>query len=282
MYPVPLPARPAVRIGYQLLLWGALALWLLPLAAVMLTSVRTAADIAASNFWGWPTETALIENYRSVFTKTNMLRYFVNSILITVPSVAVALLISSLAGYALAVYRFRANFFVFAMFIAGNFIPFQVLMIPVRDLMLDMGLYNTRSGLVLFHIAFQIGFCTFFLRGFIRQLPYELFDAARVDGASELRIYWQIVLPLILPALAALAVLEFTFIWNDFFWGLVLAPDDSARPITVGLQSLKGTYRAQWQLLSAGSIVAALPPVIMFFLLQRHFIAGLTLGATKG
>ena len=282
MFPAALPVGGPVRPLYHILLWSSLALWLLPLGAIMLTSVRTAADVAAANFWTLPEETAAIENYTEIFARTNMLRYFWNSIVITVPSVACALLLSSMAGYALAAFRFRLNFLVYAMFIAGNFIPFQILMIPVRDLSLQLGLYDTRFGLALFHVAFQTGFCTFFLRGFIRQLPRELLEAARSEGVAEWRIYVCIVLPLILPALAALAVLEFTFIWNDFFWGLILAPDDDSRPVTVGLQTLKGTYRAQWHLLSAGSIVAALPPVILFFLLQRHFISGLTMGATKG
>lgn len=282
MFPAPLPARAAPRFAYHGLLWFTLALWLLPLAAVLLTSARTAADIASANYWTFPTETALIDNYRSIFVDANLLRYFINSVLITLPAVFFALLFSSMAGYALAVHRFRANFLVYAMFIAGNFIPFQILMIPVRDFSLQLGLYDTKLGLAIFHIAFQTGFCTFFLRGFIRQLPHELFEAARAEGVAEWRIYCSIVMPLILPALAALAVLVFTFIWNDFFWGLILAPNDDARPITVGLQALKGTYRAQWQLLSAGSVIAALPPVVLFFMLQKHFISGLTMGATKG
>ncbi len=105
------------------------------------------------------------------------------------------------------------------MFIAGNFVPFQILMVPVRDLTLDMGLYNTKTGLVLFHIAFQTGFCTLFMRNFIRALPYELIEAARVEGVAEWRIFWYVVLPLMKPALAALAVLIFTFIWNELFLG---------------------------------------------------------------
>lgn len=282
MFPAPLPNRAGPRFAYHALLWPALALWLLPLGAVLLTSARTAADIAAANYWGLPEETALIENYRSIFVEANLLRYFANSVVITLPAVFFALLFSSMAGYALAAFRFRANFAVYAMFIAGNFIPFQILMIPVRDFSLQMGLYDTRAGLALFHIAFQTGFCTFFLRGFIRELPRELLEAARAEGVPEWRIYCHVVMPLIMPALAALAVLVFTFIWNDFFWGLILAPDDDSRPITVGLQALKGTYRAQWHLLSAGSVIAALPPVILFFMLQKHFVAGLTMGATKG
>jgi multiple sugar transport system permease protein len=120
------------------------------------------------------------------------------------------------------------------------------------------------------------------MRNFIRALPFELIESARVEGVAEWRIFVYIVLPLMRPAIAALAVLVFTFIWNDFFWATVLTTSQETQPVTAGLSSLNGQWIAQWQLVSAGSIMAALPPVIMFFLMQRHFIAGLTLGATKG
>ncbi len=155
-------------------------------------------------------------------------------------------------------------------------------MIPVRNLTISMGMYDTVWALILFHIAFQAGFCTLFMRNFIKALPHELIEAARVEGASEFKIFFHVVLPLVRPAMAALAVLIFTFIWNDYFWALTLVQSDDVRPITVGLTALKGQWVASWQLISAGSIVAALPPVVMFFTMQKHFIAGLTLGATKG
>ena len=142
-------------------------------------------------------------------------------------------------------------------------------------------MYDSKWGLICFHTAFQTGFCTFFIRGFIQALPNELIESARVEGANEFHVFWKVILPLIRPALAALAVLEFTFIWNDFFWAVCLVQSDAARPLTVGLQALRGQWVASWQLISAGSIVAALPPVILFFLLQKHFIAGLTMGVVK-
>jgi multiple sugar transport system permease protein len=212
-----------------------------------------------------------------------MAQFILNSVLITLPAVAFTLALAAMAGYALAKYRFRGNTLLFAVFIAGNFVPFQILMIPVRTLMIDVfPLYDTRWALIVFHTAFQLGFCTLFLRNFIRQLPDALIESARLEGITEIRIFWHIVLPLVRPALAAVAVLEFTFVWNDYFWALVLVQSDEVRPVTAGLQSLQGMWVASWQLISAGSIVAAIPPIAMFFLMQRHFIAGLTLGATKG
>jgi len=282
MFPEPIQKAPFFARGsYRIILYVVLIVWLLPLIGVLLTSFRSLADINSGNYWGWPTEFALVENYTQVFTVTPMIQYFINSLVITIPTVVGTLTLSSLAGYSLAKHRFRGNFLIFALFIAGNFVPAQILMIPVRNLTLNLGVYDTKMGLILFHTAFQTGFCTFFLRGFIKEIPHELVESARIEGASEFRVYWNIILPLLLPALAALAVLEFTFIWNDYFWALVLVQGDEARPITLGIQALRGRWTASWHLISAGSIVAALPPVIMFFMLQKHFIAGLTMGAIK-
>jgi len=283
MFPTPIEKRSLpFNISYRVAVWIALILWLLPLIAVLLTSARSSADLNAGNYWGIPTQWMLVQNYEQVFTQTPMLRYLLNSIIITVPAVIGAVSLSTLAGYSLAKFKFRGRMGLFATFIAGNFVPFQILMIPVRDLTIHMGLYDTASGLILFHIAFQTGFCTLFMRNFIVGLPDELIEAARVEGVSEWKIFRHIVLPLVRPALAALAVLIFTFVWNDYFWALVLVQSDDVRPITAGIAALKGQWMASWQLISAGSIVAALPPVMLFFAMQRHFIAGLTLGATKG
>ena len=282
MFPDPIQkASFLARGSYRIILYVTLIVWMLPLAGVFLTSFRSLADINSGNYWGWPSEFALVENYTQVFTVTPMIQYFFNSLVITIPTVIGTLLLSSLAGYSLAKHRFRGNFLIFALFIAGNFMPAQILMIPVRNLTLNLGVYDTKLALILFHTAFQIGFCTFFLRGFIKELPHELVESARIEGASEFIVYWKIILPLIMPALAALAVLEFTFIWNDYFWALVLVQGDEARPVTLGIQALRGRWTASWHLISAGSIVAALPPVVLFFILQKHFITGLTMGAIK-
>ena len=282
MFPRPIQrASPPSQIAYKVALPIALVIWLLPLIAVAITSVRSAGDITAGNYWGWPTSINVIENYTAIFQNSPIGQYIFNSFKVTIPTVVGTLVLSCMTGFALGVYNFRAALPLFFMFIAGNFIPFQILMVPVRDLSLQMGVYNTTLGLVLFHVAFQTGFCTLFMRNFIKALPRELIEAARVEGVSEYRIFWYVVLPLIRPAIAALAVLVFTFIWNDYFWATVLTQSADTQPVTAGLYSLNGQWVAAWHLVSAGSIVAALPPVLMFFLMQRHFIAGLTLGAVK-
>ncbi|MFD1625131.1 carbohydrate ABC transporter permease [Azospirillum griseum] len=269
-------------MAYPLLLPIALIVWLLPLIGVAVTSVRPVADLAAGNYFGLPSGFAGVENYTAVFRDSPIGLYILNSFKVTVPTVIGAVALSCLSGFALAVYRFRGGTVLFFLFVAGNFIPFQILMVPVRDLTLSMGLYDTVTGLVLFHVAFQTGFCTLFMRNFIVGLPFALIEAARVEGVSEWRIFRFVVLPLMRPAIAALSVLIFTFVWNDYFWATVLVQGQQAMPVTAGLYSLNGQWVAAWHLVSAGSLVAALPPVAMFFLMQRHFIAGLTLGATKG
>lgn len=282
MFPKPIESTSRTwQIGYQVLVPVVLILWLLPLIAVAIFSIKPDADFTNGNYWGPPSSFELINNYYKVFFESDMLRYMLNSILITIPTVIGAIALSSLTGFALGVYKFKGNLLIFFMFIAGNFVPFQILMVPVRDLTVSMNLYDTKTGLVLFHIAFQTGFCTLFMRNFIRQLPKELIEAARVEGVAEWRIFWYVVLPLMKPALAALAVLIFTFIWNDYFWAVVLTQGPDAQPVTAGITSFNSQFRAAYHLMSAGSIVAALPPVLMFFLMQKHFIAGLTLGAVK-
>lgn len=283
MFPIPIDKwNPFTRRAYKLTLPLALLIWLLPMIAVLVTSVRSTEELSEGNYWGWPKHFAMFDNYREALTTSPMLHYFWNSVLITVPAVVGSIALAAMAGFALAIYRFRGNSTLFATFVAGNFVPVQVLMIPVRDLSLQLGLFNTVSALILFHVSFQTGFCALFLRNFIKQLPFELVEAARIEGANEWTVFFKIVLPLIRPALAALAILVFTFVWNDYFWALCLTQGDDAAPITVGVAALKGQWTTAWNLVSAGSILAALPSVAMFFAMQKHFVAGLTFGATKG
>ncbi|MEL7098922.1 MAG: carbohydrate ABC transporter permease [Pseudomonadota bacterium] len=281
MFPRPLtPASPR-GIAYQAFLPFALLIWLLPLIAIFLTSIRPGTDINAGNVFGWPSSFEMLENYTAVFTQSQAAMYLLNSFMITIPATLISVALACLAGYALAIYRFRVALPLFFLFVAGNFVPFQILMVPVRDMSVQTGLYDTIAGQYLFHAAFQTGFCTLFMRNFIKALPFDLIESARIEGVAEWRIFWYVVLPLVRPAIAALAVLIFTFVWNDFFWANVLTQGESAKPITAGVRALNGQFVNNWHLVSAASLMAAIPPVLMFFLMQRHFIAGLTLGAVK-
>ncbi|TGS14342.1 carbohydrate ABC transporter permease [Mesorhizobium sp. M2E.F.Ca.ET.209.01.1.1] len=283
MYPRPIPED--ARVQRALYLGGValvVILWLLPLLAVMLTSIRSNEELMAGNYWGWPQKFSLIENYKAVFEQTAMLRFFLNSLLITIPSVIGVLILSTLTGFVLSRYPFRGSNLIFALFVGGNFLPAQIMMIPVRDLMVRLGLYDTVYALIIFHIAFQTGFATLFMRNFIAALPGELFQAARAEGASPFQTLRHVVVPLVRPALAALAILTFTFVWNDYFWAIVLTQSDAVKPVTAGLNNLRGEWTSAWNIVSAATIFVALPPVVMFFMMQKHFVAGLTMGAVKG
>lgn len=284
MFPTPIQrTSPATRVLYRVVLLGLLVAWLLPMLAILVTSIRGNEDIIAGNYWGWPTEFRMWDNYSEVFNpeRSPMLRYFLNSVMITLPSVTMAIFFSAMAGYTLAIHRFRGRILLYAVFIAGNFVPFQILMIPVRTLFANLDLLDTLWALIIFHTAFQIGFATFFLRNFIADLPMALVESARIEGATEFGVFFRVILPLIRPALASLGVLLFTFVWNDFFWALTLVQSDRARPITFGLQALRGQWSISWNLIAAGSVIAAIPSVLVFFVLQKQFIAGLTFGGVK-
>ena len=185
MFPYPIEKQPILnQYRYRIFLYLSIITWLLPLIAIMLISVRSLSDLNAGNYWGVPTEIHFLQNYSEVFVRSPMARFFLNSLIITIPTTLITLLISSMSGFSLAIHKFRLNMIIFAAFIAGNFIPFQILLVPVRSITIQFGIYDTWLALILFHIAFQSGFCTFFLRNFIKELPFELIEAARADGAS--------------------------------------------------------------------------------------------------
>lgn len=255
-------------------------LWLLPVIAAFITSFRTMDDIAINGFWSIPRALSL-RNFEEAWTNAQVNKYLLNSFIITIPSLFGMLFLSSMSAYALARFKFRGNLFFYFMYVAGTMLPFQILLLPVFRLTNAIGLYNTYGALILIHIAFQLGFCTFVLRNFMRTVPGEILDAARVDGCNEFRIYWQIMLPLTLPALAALATLEFTWVFNDYLWAIILVQSDSLRPVTAGLATLRGQYNTDWPVITAGALLATLPTLIMFVFLQRYFIQGLTLGSGK-
>jgi len=254
-------------------------IWVSPLLITFFTSMKSLDELLQT--WWLPPRTWHPENFPQAWSNGKMGRYILNSFIITVPSLMGTLFLSSMGAFALSSYRFRFAVPILLVFVAGMLVPFQMLMIPVYRFSLNVGIYDSYLGVILFHIAFQLGFCTFFLRNFMKTLPLSLFEAAKVDGARDFSIYWRIALPLVKPALAALATLEFTWIWNDYLWALVLIQTDRFKPVTLGITVLQGQWIAQWNLIAAGSLLAAAPPVLMFLLFQRYFIEGLTMGAIK-
>jgi multiple sugar transport system permease protein len=279
-------ASPAVRAVRTALFYVfatlLVAVWLLPLMIGLFTSLKSLDEIMTNPVMWRPPKVLHWQNYVDAWNQAGMGRYILNTFIVTVPSVVGALLVSSLAAFALAFYRFRLNKVVLITFVAGMLIPFQMLMIPVFRMSNSIGIDDSWGGLILFHIAFQLGFCTFFLRNFMKQIPYSQIEAPRIDGASDFLIYRKIIMPLSLPSLAALGVLEFTWIWNDLLWSLVLLRTDRIKTVTLGLANMQGEFISAYNLTAAGSIIAALAPLAVFLFFQRYFIEGLTMGADKG
>jgi multiple sugar transport system permease protein len=255
-------------------------LWLLPVIAAFITSFRTMDDITTYGFWSIPHSLNMV-NFVRAWTTARVARYLLNSFIITIPSLLGMLFLSTLGAYALARFKFRLNMAIYFLFVAGTMLPFQILLLPVFRLTNALGLYDTYGSLILIHTAFQLGFCTFVLRNFMKTTPGEILDAARVDGCSEFQIYWRIMLPLTLPGLAAVATLEFTWVFNDYLWAIILISSDSLRPVTAGLATLRGQFNTDWPVITAGALIATIPTLLIFTFLQRYFIQGLTLGSSK-
>lgn len=256
-------------------------LWLIPIFIAIFTSTKSMDEIMVSKMMWTPPHQWIFSNYAKAWKNVGIAHYVMNSFIVTIPSVIGSLLIASLSAFALAFYSFKANKPILITFIAGMLIPFQMLMIPVYRFSDATGLINTYIGIILFHIAFQLGFCTFFLRNFMKQIPFSLIEAPRIDGASDFFIYRKIVLPLSISSMAALAVLEFTWIWNDLLWSLILLQQDKLKTVTLGLANMQGEFITNYNMVAAGSIIASIPPLIVFLLFQRYFISGLTVGAEK-
>ena len=291
------PAEPATRSGGKrrgniaTAVVAVLALlWLFPLFWAVLNSFRDYAYTAENGYLslgGWT-----FGNYQRAWTGGDLGKHFMNSLIITVPAVLLTLFLASLMAFVLARFSFKFNLTLLGVFLAANLLPPQSLLVPVFRIYLEIPLPEFMSdteqmlgsywGLIAINVAFQLGFCTFVLSNYMKTLPFEIYEAAQIDGASVWRQYWGLTLPLVRPALAALAVLETTWIYNEFFWATVLLQDGDKFPITSALNNLRGQFFVDYNLLSAGSVLVALPVLIVFFLLQKQFVSGLTLGSTKG
>ncbi|MET9503779.1 carbohydrate ABC transporter permease [Streptomyces sp. NPDC006622] len=283
------PVRPARVLLHTFLAVTALA-WLAPLLWAAFSALRPYSETSEKGYVSWPDRLSL-DNFTQAFQQSDMLHYFGNTLLIAVPAVLVTLLLSSMVAFYVSRFDFRLNIALLLVFTAGNLLPQQVIITPLYRmyLLVDLPgitasgkLYDSALGLVLIHVAFQSGFCAFVLANYMRSLPHELTEAALVDGASVWRLYWQIVLPLCKPAMAALATLLSIWIYNDFFWALVLISTGDNMPITSALNNLSGQYFTDPNLVAAGALLTAIPTLIVYFALQRQFVSGLTLGANKG
>ncbi|WP_330474974.1 carbohydrate ABC transporter permease [Terrabacter sp. C0L_2] len=265
-------------------------IWLFPLLLALVNSFRDYAFTAKNGYISWGGFT--LDNYKNAWSQGDFGLHFWNSFIITVPAVVLTLFLSACVAFVVARFSWKINLALLGFFMAANLLPPQALLIPVYRMFRAIEvpfwfsesgtLLNSFQGLILVNVAFQTGFCAFVLSNYMKALPKELYESAVIDGASVTRQFFQITLPLCRPALAALAVLQTTWIYNEFFWATVLLQQGDKYPVTSSLNNLRGQFFTDNNLVAAGSMIIAIPTLVIFFVLQRHFVAGLTLGATKG
>lgn len=287
----PAPTRRRGRFGVHLFLFAVSFAFLAPLLLAVYASLRPYEETAKYGYFSLPRHLSF-DYYQQAFADSGMGKYFLNSLLIAVPGVLLTLFLASFVAFTVSRVRIRGGILLLMLFTAGNLLPQQVIVTPLYVLfnkiplpywMSDsLTMYDSLWAVIAVQIAFQIGFCVFVLANFMRTLPREILEAAIVDGAGLWTQYWRVTLPLCRPALAALGTLQFTWMYNDFLWGLVFLSDGDKLPVTSALNNLRGQFFTDYNLLAAGSVLVALPTIVVFLLLQRHFIAGLTLGASKG
>lgn len=280
------------RLGVHGFLIAMSALWLFPLAWAVYTSFRPFGDTQIRGYVSLP-GVLNFDNYVDAWNQAELPHFYLNTLIVAIPSVILVLWVASMVAFGLTRFRLRFNIVMLMLFTAGNLLPAQVIIIPLFRLYLLLRgipaplsdnelLYDQYVGVILIHVVFQTGFCVFVLSNYMRTISHEMTEAALVDGAGVWTMYQRIILPLCRPALAALATLEFTFIYNDFFWALMLMKSGDRRPITSALNNLQGLFFKDNNLLAAGSILIAIPTIIVFIALQKHFVRGLSLGSTKG
>jgi alpha-glucoside transport system permease protein len=271
-------SRTPVHVGLLLIA----VIWLVPTIGLAITSFRPRGDIQASSWWSSLTDfNFTLHNYDLVLDNGRMGPSFINSILITIPSTLLPLAIAALAAYAFSWISFPFRDTIFLVVVALMIVPIQMALVPLLRLFRDWGAAEWFFGIWLAHTAFGLPLGIFLLRNFFITLPRDLIEAARVDGASNMRIFLRVVLPLSVPALASYAIFQFLWVWNDLLMALIFIQDSDLFPMTLRIQQLQGTYGVEWHLLSAGAFLLMIVPLIVFFALQRYFVQGLLAGSVK-
>ncbi len=292
--PAIVPAVPAASTAKQKLSrpWASVAalvlavLWTIPTFGLAITSIRPQLDARRTGWWTFFTDPQVtFDNYRSVFSEQggNLGAYFLNSFVITIPAVIIPLCLAGIAAYAFAWVEFKGRDLLFVVVFALQIVPIQVTLIPLLTLYVDAGLAGTFWTIWLSHSVFALPLAIFLLHNFMREIPRELIEAARMDGAGHVQILFKVLLPLLTPALAAFGIFQFLWVWNDLLVALTFAGGGTdVAPLTVGIINLSGTRGSALHLVAAGAFVSILVPVMVFISLQRYFVRGLLAGGLKG
>jgi len=266
-------------------------IWLVPSVGLLITSFRPRPDIASSGWWETLSSFHFtLDNYQNMLSRQSMGSSFANSLFISVPATLLPLFIGALAAYAFSWIAFPFRDTIFLAIIALMVVPIQMTLVPVLRMFQDIGdtltgqrdlLTGSFGGIWIAHTTFALPFCIFLLRNFFITLPRDLIEAARVDGATNLGIFFRVVLPLSVPALASFAIFQFLWVWNDLLMALVFIQESDFLPLTVRISQVQSTYGVEWHLLSAGAFLLMAVPLIVFFSLQRYFVQGLLAGSVK-
>ncbi|MDR3035929.1 MAG: carbohydrate ABC transporter permease [Kitasatospora sp.] len=283
--------HPWGQIASQIFLISASILWLLPILFALYVAVRPYSETRKYGYVSLP-HSLTFDNFSQAWSQSDMLKFFGNSLMITVPAVIIVLALAAGVAFVLTRINIKVNIALLILFTAGNLLPQQVVILPLYRLYLQIHLpgflsgsglmYNSIFGLIAVNVAFQLGFCVFVLSNYMRSIPDEMYEAALVDGASLWTRFWKLTLPLCRPALAALATLLTTWIYNDFFWAITLTSSGDKRPVTSALANLQGQFVSNQNMIAAAALIAAIPTLVVYVLLQKQFIAGLSLGSSKG
>ena len=253
--------------------------WLIPFFYILITAVRPTQDFFMRGIFAWPNR---IEMGNFVLAWERIRHYYLNSIIVTGVTLPILLFVSSLASYALARMKFKFNGPLTMLFLLGFMIPVHVTVFPLYNLFRHTGILNTHLSLILTGIAFGISFNVYLMKSFMQQIPVELEESARIDGASSFRIYVSIILPLSRPVLVVAAVLNFMAVWNEFFFALIFIQSNSKMTVTIGLQTFIGQWSAQYNLMTAGMVLSVIPVLVLFLAFQKYIVQGISEGAIKG
>ncbi|MCW5719776.1 MAG: carbohydrate ABC transporter permease [Devosia sp.] len=263
----------------QVILIANTVIMLAPIVIMVFSAFKTTPQIFQSPF-SIP-DFSQVANFAKIWTQTNFLRYLMNSFIVTGASMVLILTLGTMAAYAIGRYQFKGSTFILMFFLAGLTLPLKLAIIPLFMLMRDLSILNNQLSLIFVYTAMGLPTTVFIMTGFIRTLPNELEDAARMDGASEARIMWAIMLPLVRPAMVIAGIQNVVPIWNDFFFPLVFIQNDSLKTLPQGLTTFMGEYTTDWGVLFSGLTLSAAPIILIYIVLSKQFIAGMTSGAVK-
>ncbi len=278
-------------VAAQVFMIAVCLLWITPIVFALYVSMRPYSETSRLGYVSLPHHLTF-SNFSQAWTQSDMWRFFLNSARVTIPAVLITLLLASAAAFVVSRLSSRFNIALLILFTAGNLLPQQVLITPLYRIYLAIHLphvlsssgllYNSYAGLIVINVSFQLGFCVFVLSNYMKTIPGDIDEAAIVDGATVWTRYWRLTLPLCRPAMAALATLLTTWIYNDFFWAITLISTGNKRPITSALANLQGQFVTNQNMISAAALMAAIPTLLVYVALQKQFISGLTLGSSKG